>query len=90
MAGTLRAEVNLAAQKGIYLVLLLFGGMVFSLDQLPSGLRTLCRALPSTALADVLRGALTEGASIPGRAWLVLLAWAVASPLAAAATFRWE
>ena len=40
MAGALRAEVTLAAANGLYLVLLLLGGMVFSLNQLPSALRT--------------------------------------------------
>ncbi len=90
MAGTLRAEVTLAAANGLYLVLLLLGGMVFPLSKLPSGLRGLAEALPAGALSDALHGALTAGASVPGRAWWVLLAWAMAAPLAAALTFRWE
>jgi hypothetical protein len=47
------------------------------------------RALPSGALADVLHASL-GGGSVPGRAWLVLAAWAVASPVVAALRFRWE
>src|SRR5436309_9350741 len=39
MAGTLRAEVTLAAANGLYLLLLLLGGMVIPLSKLPSGLR---------------------------------------------------
>jgi ABC-2 type transport system permease protein len=90
MAGVLRAEVTLAAANGLYLILLLLGGMVFSLDKLPSGLRTVARALPAAALSDAMHGALTAGASVPTRAWIVLAVWAVAAPAAAAATFRWE
>jgi ABC-2 type transport system permease protein len=90
MAGALRAEVTLAAANGLYLVLLLLGGMVFPLASLPSGLRAVARALPSGALSDALHGALTAGGSIPGRAWVVLAVWAVAAPVAAAATFKWE
>ncbi|MFM9133195.1 MAG: ABC transporter permease, partial [Actinomycetota bacterium] len=39
LAGTLRGEVNLAAQNGLYLVLLLLGGMVIPVSSLPSPLR---------------------------------------------------
>ena len=42
------------------------------------------------ALAEAVRGTLTAGADVPGRAWLVLAAWAVAAPLAATRLFRWE
>ena len=90
LAGTLRALVTLAAANGLYLVLLLLSGMVTPLDELPDGLRSVARALPSTALAEAVRGALTAGIDIPGRAWLVLAAWAVAAPLAATRLFRWE
>lgn len=90
LAGTLRGEVNLAAQNGLYLVLLLLGGIVFPLDRLPDVLGALAKLLPSSALAALLRGALTAGEAVPGWAWLVLVGWAVAAPLAAALTFRWE
>jgi ABC-2 type transport system permease protein len=90
MAGALRAEVTLALANGLYLVLLLLGGMVIPLDELPGAVEAVAKLLPAAALAEVLGGALTPGAGIPGRAWVVLLAWAVAAPLAAARTFRWE
>jgi ABC-2 type transport system permease protein len=90
MAGTLRAEVTLAGANGLYLVLLLLGGMVIPLGRLPGPLRAVARGLPSGALSDALHGSLTAGASVPGRAWAVLAIWAVAAPLAAALTFRWE
>lgn len=89
MAGTLPALTTLAAANGLYLVLLLLGGMVIPLDKLPSGLRALAQVLPAGALSDVFHGALGSGA-IPGRAWIVLVVWAVIAPVAAAARFRWE
>ena len=89
MAGRLRGETVLAAANGLYLVLLLLGGMVIPVAELPAALRAVARALPAAALSDVLHAASTA-ASVPGRAWVVLAVWAVAAPLAAAATFRWE
>jgi ABC-2 type transport system permease protein len=90
LAGALRAEVTLAAANGLYLALLLLGGMVFPLSKLPGPLRAAARALPAAALSDALHGALTAAASVPARAWIVLAVWAVLAPLAAGLTFRWE
>jgi ABC-2 type transport system permease protein len=90
MAGALRAEVTLAAANGLYLVLLLVGGMVFPLSSLPGPLATISRLLPAGALSQALHATLTPGAAIPVEPWVVLAAWAVAAPLAAARTFRWE
>jgi ABC-2 type transport system permease protein len=89
MAGTLRAEVTLAAANGLYLVLLLLGGMVLPLAKLPGGLRAVARLLPAAALSDVLHASL-GGSATPARAWAVLAAWALVAPAVAAASFRWE
>lgn len=89
LAGRLKAEVNLAAANGLYLVLLLVSGMMFSLDELPGPARSAARLLPSGALADVLRGTLSS-ASTPGQAWIVLAVWALATPALASRWFRWE
>jgi ABC-2 type transport system permease protein len=92
MAGALRAEVTLAAANGLYLMLLLLGGMIFPLTKLPVGLRDFAEWLPAGALSDALHGSLgaTAGAGIPDRAWIVLAVWAFAVPFVAARTFRWE
>jgi ABC-2 type transport system permease protein len=90
MAGRLRALATLAAANGLYLVLLLLSGMVIPLDELPGPARAVARALPSGALAEVVRGSLDAAVAIPDRAWLVLAAWAVAAPVAATRLFRWE
>jgi len=89
MAGTLPALTTLAAANGVYLLLLLLGGMVIPLSRLPSGLRALARATPAGALSEVFHGALGT-ATIPGHAWAVLLVWAVVAPMLAARMFRWE
>lgn len=90
MAGRLRGELNLAAQNGLYLVLLLLGGMVIPFEELPSGVRAVARALPSGALADVLRESLSDAGSRPGASWMVLAGWAVVMPVLAASLFRWD
>jgi ABC-2 type transport system permease protein len=90
MAGMLKPEVNLAAANGLYLVLLLLGGMVVPLTKLPGALADVAKALPADALAAGLHAALGHGSGVPGASWLVLAAWAVAAPLAAALSFRWE
>jgi ABC-2 type transport system permease protein len=89
MAGTMPALTVLAAANGLYLVLLLVSGMVVPLSELPAGLRAVSRALPAAALADALHAAFA-GATVPGRSWVVLGAWAVAAPAVAARFFRWE
>jgi ABC-2 type transport system permease protein len=90
LAGRLRGEINLAAANGLYLVLLLLGGMVIPLDKLPAPLRAIGRALPSGALANVLRETLASAGTRVGLSWVVLIAWAIIMPIVAATTFRWE
>jgi len=90
MAGTLRGEVVLAAANGLYILLLLVGGMIFPLAKLPGAIRPIARALPSGALSDALHHALGGGHASGSAYWFVLLAWAVAAPVAAALTFKWE
>lgn len=89
LAGALRAEVVLAVANGLYVVLLLLGGMVVPLDKLPDAVAALARLLPAAALSDLLHAA-ASGMTTPGRAWLVLGLWALGAPALAARTFRWE
>ncbi|HSB86981.1 MAG TPA: ABC transporter permease [Ilumatobacteraceae bacterium] len=90
LAGRLPGEVNLAALNGLYLVLLLLGGMVVPFAKLPGAIRAVAHALPSGALADVLREALSNAGTQPTRSWIVLAAWAAATPPIAARLFRWD
>jgi ABC-2 type transport system permease protein len=90
LAGRLRGEINLAAQNGLYLVLLLLGGMVIPFAKLPGAIRAVAHVLPSGALADVLHDVLGGTGTQPGTSWVVLAVWAAVGPAIAAATFRWD
>ena len=82
--------MNLAAANGLYLVLLLLGGMIVPITKLPSGLQSFAKLLPAEALSAALHASLGTGAAVPAESWIVLAVWAVAAPFAAAVTFRWE
>lgn len=89
MAGTLRAEATLAAANLVYLLLLVGGGVVVPLDRYPDAVQPVIELLPSGALAEGLREALTgQGLSWP--AVLVLTGWAAAGAALTSRTFRWE
>ncbi len=90
LAGTLRAEANLAVANGLFLVLLFLGGMAYPLSKLPDAVETFAKLLPAAALSETVRAALTPGRGFPVGELVVLLVWAVAAPLAAARWFRWE
>jgi ABC-2 type transport system permease protein len=90
MAGALRAEATLAVANGLYLAFLLLGGIVFPTSHLGPWLTDLAALLPSTALAETLRAVLGGSGDPSLTSWLVLIAWAVVAPTAAALTFRWE
>lgn len=89
MAGTLRAEINLALSNAIYIVLLLIGGIVFPLHKL-GGFAAFARVLPAAALSDALHPSLGHGVTPGPESWVVLAAWAVGAPLLAALTWHWE
>ncbi len=88
MAGALRAEVTLAVANGVYVILLLVGGVIFPLHEL-GGLAAVARLLPTAALSDALHVTLGSGTSAT-EGWFVLAVWAVAAPVVAAVTFKWE
>lgn len=90
LAGTLRAEANLAASNGLFLVLLFLGGMAYPLDRLPHALEWFARLLPAAALSECLRGVLTSGEHLAPGSFTVLVVWAIAAPAVAARRFRWE
>jgi ABC-2 type transport system permease protein len=90
LAGTLRAEVTLAAANLLWLVLLFAGGIAIPLSKYPSAARDVLQCLPSAALSDGLHQVLQHGGGIPLRALITLLAWAALALPAAARWFRWE
>jgi ABC-2 type transport system permease protein len=90
VAGTLRAEVTLAAANLIWLILLFAGGIAVPLTKYPHAAFDILRYLPSAALSDGLHQVLQHGDGLPLRATLTLLVWAAIGLPAAARWFRWE
>lgn len=90
LAGSLRAEVNLAATNGLYLVLLLGSGLVVPLASLPRAVGSVARVIPTGAMGDALRAITQLGHPPRGSDWIVLVLWALGAPALAARTFRFE
>jgi ABC-type multidrug transport system permease subunit len=64
--------------------------MLIPLGKLPAWLADVAKLLPASALSDALHGSLGHGTPVSLRDWIVLVAWAVAAPVVAGLTFRWE
>ncbi|MER5778210.1 ABC transporter permease [Streptomyces sp. NPDC002039] len=90
MAGTLKAEMTLAAANLVFLLLLVGGGVIVPLDKFPDAVRSVLELLPISALSDGLREVLRHGASMPWGDAAILAVWAVLGLGAAARFFRWE
>jgi ABC-2 type transport system permease protein len=90
VAGTVRAEVTLAAANLIWLVLLFAGGIAIPLDRFGTAAQDVLRLLPSAALSEGLHDVLQHGHGYPLRQVLTLAVWAVLAVPAAARWFRWE
>ena len=67
MAGTLRGTVTLAAANGLYIVLLLLGGMIIPLSKLPAGIRFVAELLPAAALSQIMTAAFDSSAHVGRR-----------------------
>jgi ABC-2 type transport system permease protein len=88
LAGVLRAEATLAAANLVYL-LLLAGGAVVLPEDAYGGAGHALTWLPSGALGEAMRAALTHG-DIDGGHLLVLVLWGAAGTVLTARTFSWE
>lgn len=76
----------------IMLPMWLLSGTFFSSERFPQVLQPFIKALPLTALNDVLRALMNDGASLSSN-WLpisILLAWCVISFVVALKIFRWQ
>ncbi len=90
VAGTLRAEVTLAAANLIWLILLFAGGIAIPLSKYPSAASDVLQYLPSAALSHGLHQVLQSGRGIPVHDLVTLLAWVAMAFPAAARWFKWE
>ena len=90
LAGTVRAEVTLAAANLGWLVLLFCGGIAVPLSKYPHPVAEVLRLLPSAALSDGLHRVLQHGSAFPVGPFLILLGWAAGALTLAVRWFRWE
>lgn len=89
LAGTVRAEGVLAIANLAWVLLLVLGGVLVPRTELPAGLSHVAAALPSSALADGLRGASLDG-RLDGIPLLVLVLWGASATFLASRTFHWS
>jgi len=89
LAGLLRAEAVLAIANGLFLLLILFGGVVVATSQMPDAVASVIDLLPSAALANGLRESLQQG-GLPVLPVIVLLVWTAIGVVLARRSFRWE
>ena len=90
LAGTLRAEVTLAAANLVWIVMLFCGGIAIPLSKYPHDVAEVLRFLPSAALSEGLHSVLQYGHGLPVRSFVTLVIWAAVSLPLAARWFRWE
>jgi ABC-2 type transport system permease protein len=88
LAGVLRAEATLAAANLVYLLLMAGGAVVLPADAY-GGAGHALTWLPSGALGEAMRAALTHGDLAVG-SLLVLACWGALGTLLTAKTFTWE
>lgn len=89
LAGVLRAEGVLAVANLVWVVLLVGGGLIMPVAQLPGPWAVVAQWLPSAALGDGLRAAFGSGTLDP-RSLLVLGVWGAGATALAARSFRWS
>jgi ABC-2 type transport system permease protein len=90
IAGAVRAETTLALSNGLYLLLILLGGIAWPVEHLPGPLALLGLLLPSNALASALRSVLSPVPAVPLAQIAALVLWTVLFLAIARRTFRWE
>lgn len=88
LAGTVRAEGVLALANLVWVLLLLFGGILWPVSQLPLALGTVVQALPSAALMAALGQGADGLAALPALG--ILAIWAALGAVGATRSFRWE
>jgi ABC-2 type transport system permease protein len=88
LAGTLRQEGTLVLANILFLIAILFGGIVAPIDALPGVLGGLASILPWGGATNGIRAALEGGDVVSPLA--VLLVWAIGAVALAFRTFRWE
>jgi ABC-2 type transport system permease protein len=87
LAGRFRAEAVLAIANGVFLLLIIFGGVVLPAADMPFGAGVVLQWLPSALLADGLR---SDTAPVILVSAIGLVIWALIGTLLARRSFRWD
>jgi len=90
LAGLFRAEAVLAIANGLFIALILFGGVIIPASSLPGAMSAVAPWLPSGALADALTESVVHGQAPSAASVVVLVAWLLAGTAVSARTFRWS
>lgn len=90
LAGRLRADLTLAVANGLFVGLLLAGGLLVPPSELPEPLGSIATVLPSGALVESLAAGLGVSGAALTSALAPLAVWAAALAAAAASSFRVE
>jgi len=88
IASVFRAEAVLAIANAVFLLLVIFGGVIVASTTMP--LSSLIGLLPSAALANALRDALGVGIAPRWSVVAILAVWAAAGFGLARSRFRWQ
>lgn len=88
IASAFRAEAVLAIANALFLLLIIFGGVIVPATSLPLG--GVIALLPSAALADSLRATIGAGSTPPITAVVVLAIWGIVGATIARVRFSWE
>ena len=89
LAGTVRAEAVLAISNAIFVIVLIFGGVIFTFG---SSFTTMLEFLPPLALKTVIESSIAAGglgANVM-QAIAVLIAWGILGHLLASRFFKWR
>lgn len=89
IASTFRPEAALVVANVLFLLAVGLGGALVPIGELPAPLAAAVRVLPMGALSEAFAAVLGAGGS-PAGPLAILGAWAIASILLAARTFRWD
>src|SRR6185503_21239473 len=87
-----RIETVMGLMNVVTLPMTIGSGVFFSVERFPAVVQPLIRLLPLTALIDVLRAVISEGAPLVSQATplLILSAWGIVSFAVALKLFRWS
>lgn len=88
VASAFRAEAVLAIANALFLLLIIFGGVIVPASSLPLG--GVIAILPSSALADSLRATIGTGSTPPVSTIITLVIWAVVGAIIARVRFAWQ